>query len=161
MKACSLLQWAVATLLTTISATRALTENVAVEVPRAASINYNTPSANYVPLRKATKSPSNRSLQQLKRSQAADSDDRPMKDGIIDLRNANNIYYLVDITVGNQTIPVYIDTGSSDTWIVQQPLECVDFAYFPRPVGPNQPDGEHHFFDKYANHILGVRLWFP
>jgi hypothetical protein len=43
------------------------------------------------------------------------------------LRNVYDVYYIIDLEVGNQTIPVSVDTGSSDTWLVQEPYECVSF----------------------------------
>ncbi|KAK4162920.1 aspartic protease PEP3 [Cladorrhinum sp. PSN259] len=48
------------------------------------------------------------------------------------LTNVHDVYYIIDITVGNQTVPVSIDTGSSDTWLVQEPYECVSY-FFPYP----------------------------
>jgi len=45
------------------------------------------------------------------------------------LTNVHDIYYIVDLVVGNQTIPVSVDTGSSDTWVVQQPYQCVSYWY--------------------------------
>ena len=43
------------------------------------------------------------------------------------LTNINDVYYIIDIEVGNQSIPVTLDTGSSDTWLVQRPYTCVSF----------------------------------
>jgi len=43
------------------------------------------------------------------------------------LRNILDVYYSIDLEMGNQTIPVSVDTGSSDTWMVQEPYECVSF----------------------------------
>ncbi|KAL1836799.1 hypothetical protein VTJ49DRAFT_4641 [Mycothermus thermophilus] len=52
------------------------------------------------------------------------------------LKNIYDVYYSIDIQVGNQTVPVSVDTGSSDTWMVQEPYECVSFWFDPR-----NPDG--------------------
>lgn len=54
--------------------------------------------------------------------------------GPTSLRNAYDVYYIVDLVVGNQTIPVSVDTGSSDTWLVQEPYECVSFWFDPGGV---------------------------
>jgi hypothetical protein len=34
--------------------------------------------------------------------------------------------YLTDITVGDATFQVVLDTGSSDTWLIQKNFQCVD-----------------------------------
>ncbi|KAK3315754.1 aspartic peptidase domain-containing protein [Apodospora peruviana] len=47
------------------------------------------------------------------------------------LTNVHDIYYIVDIKVGRETIPVSVDTGSSDTWLVQQPYQCVSYYWEP------------------------------
>jgi hypothetical protein len=52
------------------------------------------------------------------------------------LKNIYDVYYSIDLTVGNQTIPVSVDTGSSDTWMVQEPYECVSFWFDPDNVRP-------------------------
>jgi hypothetical protein len=52
------------------------------------------------------------------------------------LKNIYDVYYSIDLIVGNQTIPVSVDTGSSDTWMVQEPYECVSFWFDPAGVGP-------------------------
>jgi hypothetical protein len=54
------------------------------------------------------------------------------------LRNVHDVYYIIDLIVGNQTIPVSVDTGSSDTWLVQEPYECVSF-WFDYPGGVSPP----------------------
>ncbi|KAK0710272.1 aspartic peptidase domain-containing protein [Lasiosphaeria miniovina] len=53
------------------------------------------------------------------------------------LTNVHDIYYIIDLLVGNQTIPVSVDTGSSDTWMVQHPYQCVSYFWTP---GGTQPD---------------------
>jgi hypothetical protein len=50
------------------------------------------------------------------------------------LKNIYDVYYSIDLTVGNQTIAVSVDTGSSDTWMVQEPYECVSFWFDPGNV---------------------------
>jgi hypothetical protein len=52
------------------------------------------------------------------------------------LKNVHDVYYSIDLEVGNQTVAVSVDTGSSDTWMVQEPYECVSFWFDPRdPYG--------------------------
>ncbi|KAK3303818.1 aspartic peptidase domain-containing protein [Chaetomium strumarium] len=53
------------------------------------------------------------------------------------LRNVYDVYYIIDLQVGNQTIPVSVDTGSSDTWLVQEPYECVSFWWDGPGTTPN------------------------
>ncbi|KAH8903832.1 acid protease [Coniochaeta sp. PMI_546] len=55
------------------------------------------------------------------------SRDPPYHQGNAGLYNAQDMYYITDITVGNKTVPVTIDTGSSDTWFVRSPFTCVDY----------------------------------
>jgi hypothetical protein len=50
------------------------------------------------------------------------------------LRNIYDVYYSIDLQVGNQTVAVSVDTGSSDTWMVQEPYECVSFWFDPGGV---------------------------
>ncbi len=51
------------------------------------------------------------------------------------LKNIYDVYYSIDLVVGNQTIPVSVDTGSSDTWMVQEPYKCVSFWFEETSVG--------------------------
>lgn len=55
------------------------------------------------------------------------------------LKNIRDVYYSIDLTVGNQTVSVGVDTGSSDTWMVQEPYECVSFWFEPAGVSFNLP----------------------
>ncbi len=57
---------------------------------------------------------------------------REARSPITGLTNVHDTYYIIDLLVGNQTISVSVDTGSSDTWMVQEPYECVSFR-FERP----------------------------
>jgi hypothetical protein len=34
--------------------------------------------------------------------------------------------YLIDVTIGNQAVKAIVDTGSSDTWLIQKGFRCVD-----------------------------------
>ena len=45
------------------------------------------------------------------------------------LTNVHDVYYIIDLKVGNQIIPVSVDTGSSDTWMVQEPYTCVSMWF--------------------------------
>lgn len=49
--------------------------------------------------------------------------------------NVHDVYYIIDLTIGNQTIPVTVDTGSSDTWVVKQPYQCISMRWEPGKVG--------------------------
>ncbi|KAK4222757.1 putative eukaryotic aspartyl protease [Podospora fimiseda] len=94
--------------------------SLAVTPSAAASLHHDLPTPNYIPMRRhESKTPSTLLH---KRSVT-----RPAN-----LTNVHDVYYIIDITVGNQTIPVSIDTGSSDTWLVQEPYECVSY-FFPYP----------------------------
>ena len=91
------------------------------------TLNTLVVTPNYVPLRRASVKPHQGNLHG-NRDARAD----PHKPTL--LRNIRDIYYIIDIEVGNQTIPVSVDTGSSDTWFIQQPFQCVDFFYETVPV---------------------------
>jgi len=41
------------------------------------------------------------------------------------LWNQKWVYYIANITIGNQQIPLQIDTGSADTWFIQDQLTCM------------------------------------
>ncbi|KAK4210330.1 aspartic protease PEP3 [Rhypophila decipiens] len=47
------------------------------------------------------------------------------------LTNVHDIYYMIDLKVGSETIPVSVDTGSSDTWLIQEPYTCVSYFFNP------------------------------
>jgi hypothetical protein len=40
--------------------------------------------------------------------------------------------YLIDITFGGQDVKAVLDTGSSDTWLIQQGYVCTDSSNVPR-----------------------------
>ena len=50
------------------------------------------------------------------------------------LVNVHDVYYIIDLVIGNQTIPVTVDTGSSDTWVVKQPYQCISMRWEPGKV---------------------------
>lgn len=37
-----------------------------------------------------------------------------------------NRAYATDLTIGGQTFEVIVDTGSSDTWVIERGFVCVD-----------------------------------
>ncbi|KAK4195847.1 aspartic peptidase domain-containing protein, partial [Triangularia verruculosa] len=53
------------------------------------------------------------------------------------LTNVHDVYYIIDLLVGNQTLAMSVDTGSSDTWFVSDPLECVRFWWQGPEYKPN------------------------
>ncbi len=94
------------------------------------AIDYNAPATHYVPIRQVAAKPGQESLARpsilrapANRGVVPDGGVPPLPGAL--MRNMNDIYLIVDIKVGNQTIPVHVDTGSSDTWIVQSPISCV------------------------------------
>lgn len=46
--------------------------------------------------------------------------------GTAPLTSLGGIEYLVDITLGTQAVQVILDTGSSDTWLIQKGFKCTD-----------------------------------
>ena len=50
---------------------------------------------------------------------------RRRQSGMSRLTNIRDFYYIIEVEVGKQKIPLHLDTGSSDTWMVRDPFECV------------------------------------
>ncbi|KAH8900250.1 acid protease [Thozetella sp. PMI_491] len=63
----------------------------------------------------------------------------------------DDVYYIVDLVVGNQSIPVSIDTGSSDTWFIQEPLKCI-------PFNPSYYDPSCGFGKGFEGNLSGGRV---
>ncbi|KAK3332945.1 aspartic peptidase domain-containing protein [Cercophora scortea] len=81
---------------------------------------HDTLAAHYVPMQQHV--PPQHEDQHLRRRGLSSSN----------LTNVHDIYYIIELTVGNEKINVSVDTGSSDTWLVQQPYTCVSY-YYPPP----------------------------
>ncbi len=91
----------------------------------AEAVDFNAPATHYLPMRRVATTPGKMPLasaEVLRSSRAGDG--VPPLPGT-HLRNMNDIYFVVDISVGREVVPVHVDTGSSDTWIVQQPFHCL------------------------------------
>jgi len=50
---------------------------------------------------------------------------RRRQNGMTRLTNVRDFYYIVEVELAKQKIPLHLDTGSSDTWMVRDPFECV------------------------------------
>lgn len=87
------------------------------------NINLNTKATHYAPLR-AHQETGNGGLRP-RRAQRRAGQPGPWPKA--DLRNVDDVYYIIDLKMGNQTVPVSVDTGSSDTWFIQDPLFCIPF----------------------------------
>lgn len=99
-------------------------EIISVDSQYPRGIDLNAKAQHYVSLRSVPRSAS--SVQTARRDRLAGRDP-PYHQGNAGLYNAQDMYYITDITVGNKTVPVTIDTGSSDTWFVQSPFTCMDY----------------------------------
>lgn len=99
-------------------------EITSVESKYPRGVDLNAKAQHYVSLRSMQRSDS--SARAARRDGVA-SRDPPYHQGNAGLYNAQDMYYITDITVGNKTVPVTIDTGSSDTWFVRSPFTCVDY----------------------------------
>lgn len=53
--------------------------------------------------------------------------------------------YATPITIGTQTFEVIVDTGSSDTWVVESGFECIDFE-----TGKKTTESECEFGPTYS-----------
>ena len=113
-------------------------------------IDLNAKAQHYVPLRSVARTDGGgaaaaRNARRGERGGIAGRDP-PYHQGNAGLYNAQDMYYITDITVGNVTVPVTIDTGSSDTWFVRSPFTCVDYygrhvnvSPFPLPLPISNP----------------------
>ena len=81
------------------------------------SVFHDTWTPYYVPLRQQKLQPSGQHPTRMNRRIVV-----PAK-----LKNIYDVYYSIDLVLGNQTISVSVDTGSSDTWVVQEPYVCVSY----------------------------------
>jgi hypothetical protein len=88
------------------------------------TIDLNAKAQHYVPLRSV---PRTDGATRASRRDGLAGRDPPYHQGNAALYNAQDMYYITDITVGNKTVPVTIDTGSSDTWFVRSPFTCIDY----------------------------------
>jgi len=60
------------------------------------------------------------------------------------LTNVHDIYYLANITLGGETtLAVNVDTGSSDTWVIKSPFQCIDYFLRPTEVRPLPTSHDH------------------
>jgi hypothetical protein len=97
------------------------------EAWRSAASNHVTSS--YLPLvRSNMTSRSSKLLSALRRARRSDrgpdDDDPPPNDPLVSALGGDE--YLTEITFGDATVQVVLDTGSSDTWLVQKGFQCVD-----------------------------------
>jgi len=103
--------------------------SVASEHHPSRDVDLNAKAQHYVPLRSVTRADSAaaRNARRGGGGGGIAGRDPPYHQGNAGLYNAQDMYYITDITVGNVTVPVTIDTGSSDTWFVRSPFTCVDY----------------------------------
>lgn len=67
--------------------------------------------------------------------------------GTAPVTSLGGIEYLADITFGTQAVKVVLDTGSSDTWLIQQGFKCTDAN------GNSQPVATCNFGPAYSGTI--------
>jgi hypothetical protein len=85
------------------------------------------PTENYLPLTKLS-SKSSSALNAVRRGlPVADLHKLPKRQaGSSPLTSLGGIEYLIDITFGTEDVQVILDTGSSDTWLIQKGFTCTD-----------------------------------
>lgn len=73
---------------------------------------------------------------------------------------AQNNSYVATINIGRETLQLIVDTGSSDTWIVQKNYTCLDIDangdYVQAPVCPVFPC--IHYDRPYTKHVSWLRF---
>lgn len=109
-------------------------EVISVETKYPRDVDLNAKAEHFVSLRSVPRSDNSA---RAARRDGLTGRDPPYHQGNAGLYNAQDMYYITDITVGNKTVPVTIDTGSSDTWFVQSPFMCID--YYGRHVEVGSP----------------------
>lgn len=114
---------------------RSKTEIISIESEHSRGIDLNAKTPYYVSLRSA---PRTDGAAPISRRDGLGRRDPPYHQGNAGLMNVQDMYYYTEITVGNKTVPVTIDTGSSDTWFVQSPFVCMD--YFQRNIPVSRKD---------------------
>jgi predicted aspartyl protease len=56
----------------------------------------------------------------------ADISGQVIRNTSIPIANSHNVEYISNITLGGQTIPVMLDTGSSDLWVTGNRIQATD-----------------------------------
>lgn len=97
---------------------------------------FQAPSAdvstnNFIPLTKLSSTSSTPSTLEAVRRGLSPSDlhtfpKRQSPAGTAPLTSLGGIEYLADITFGTQAVKVILDTGSSDSWLIQKGFKCTD-----------------------------------
>jgi len=120
-----------------------------IEVKRAAeAIDYNAVSPHYLPMRRVEggSPPTDRSSLTASLRRFGDPETGLPLTSLpkAKIRNMKDVYFVVDIEIGGQTIPLHVDTGSSDTWLVADSFRCVDkyqrIVAVGRTLGTGRPD---------------------
>ncbi len=131
----SLLRFVTIVSLSSLSAAGLLPQPVGTKVERASeAVDYNAKAQHYVSLRQVSIGREEGSSI-VPRIVAPSGPEAPPKlHGTTEVRNNDDVLYIVDLEVGAQSIPVSLDTGSSDTWFIQEPFSCVGMIPGNRPV---------------------------
>lgn len=59
--------------------------------------------------------------------------------GLTAINNPSQANYVAQVGWGNETFSMILDTGSSDTWILQEGFQCLDSTGAPTTVSVFQP----------------------
>ena len=108
----------------------AVTDAVAVRNPRGL-LGKRAPSPdvvtdNLVPLKRVTLPLSwKSSRQQRKTLNRRQSTGNSTSGGITTISNPQQLAYVAEVTWGNETFDMLLDTGSSDTWLLQEGFQCL------------------------------------
>lgn len=122
-------------------------------VPVAAfqAASADAPTANYMPLTKISSKSSSFAVLDAVRRGVSVSDfhklSRRQSAGSSPLTSLGGIEYLVEITFGNENVQAVLDTGSSDTWLIQKGFTCTDAS------GTKQPTSTCNFGPVYNGTI--------
>jgi hypothetical protein len=115
-------------------------QSVALQAFQEPSPDVVTP--NYLPLTRGdAKSNSFNTLSALQQGRTIEDVERLVRrqsGASAPLTSLGGIEYLVDITFGTETVSVILDTGSSDTWLIQSGFTCTDSSGATQPASSCQ-----------------------
>ncbi|KAJ7441670.1 acid protease [Mycena galericulata] len=106
-------------------APRADSEAVAHPLPQA---NVSVPFSARTPRRK-----SKRLALAALRGRSTSSSQSSLGDTVVLDGSDSDFEYLTNVTIGGQKFSLSVDTGSSDTWVIQQGFSCFDLGGNPQP----------------------------
>jgi len=124
----------VTTMTYTVAATGELGFRVTKPLARRTSSGHSV-SSNVLKLKRGGKAAKSSSYLKTLRAASAPDQERHAYGGIIPVDNLLSVEYVTEVAWNGIPVNVIIDTGSSDSWLVQDGFTCVDQQNRTQPVG--------------------------